>query len=116
MQREQRYAARAEGQHRIAGLDLATCHQPPPGGYARAREGRRFRMGAASRRLGEEMRRQADELASIAVDCFARDVASGRGRHIAIQPIRPKAANDGVADLKCIHAVSGRDDVASAIG
>src|SRR5438874_13176713 len=73
-------------------------------------------MCAACRRLGEEVRRNAHVLASIAVNTISRYVPPGSGRHFASQPIGPKRADDVIFDLELIDIVPDRDHFSSAIG
>ncbi|ABA50611.1 hypothetical protein BURPS1710b_3182 [Burkholderia pseudomallei 1710b] len=116
LQREDRYAARAEHEHAVARLQAAVDDERAPCGEARRRQRRGLLVRVALRRMREPVRGAHDRLARVAVDTVARDRREVRDGRPAVEPVRKKGRHDRVAGRELRDAFADRFDDTCAVG
>ena len=97
LQREQRHAAGALHQHRLASAHRAVDHQRSPCRQRGTGQGRRLRMRVSLGLPGEPEHRNGRVLAGVTIDVIAGNALGGLLRHRPVEPAREERADHRVA-------------------
>ena len=115
LQREDRNAAGAEHQHRVARLEAALLHQRVPRRQRGAGERRRLRVVQIGRDGHDALGVQHDLFGEHSVERSAERARHGRGGYAARRPVLEEASRDPVAFGDARDARADRRHVARAV-